>query len=86
MCDPARSLYGFTTESWNNRGVWSFTAQILRVENGRLSIAAALNTGYQYGMYGSRLCFIGDTLYFVHDTGITVYDYNSFKQLATFSY
>jgi len=87
MNDPSRGQYGFIAESWNNtRGINNTSAFILRVENDRLSIAATLNPSLQYGSWGSRLCFIGDHLYFIHGTGVVVYDYNSYGVLNNFSY
>jgi len=83
MCDPARSLYGFMAETWNTYP-WTLTAYLLRVEDGSLSLAAMLDPGSRYGLNGGRLCFIGDTLYFVHESIITVYDYNSFERLTVF--
>jgi len=84
MCDSARSLYGFTLESWGNRGYWSLDAKILSVENGKISIAATLDgIGDNYGAYGSRLCFIGNTLYLVHGAGVDAYDYSNFNKLAS---
>jgi len=82
MSDSARGLYGFTAERWDNRGNWSGDAVILLVADGQLSIATTLSTGNHYGIYGSRLCFIGNTLYFVHNYGIAAYDYNSFARLG----
>ena len=82
MCDRARNQFGFTAENWDDRGNWNNGAQIFRVENGKIVISATLALeGYQ-GAYGSRLCFIGNTLYFVHDTGIDAYNYSTFAKLG----
>jgi len=88
MRDSIRNLYGFTTESWNSNGngMNECSAVILRVENGRLTIAKTLRPDSYVQSYGSRLCFIGDTLYFVHNQGIIVYDYDSFERLGSISF
>ena len=83
MCDSVRNQFGFTSESWNSRGAWRNGAQIFKVENGRISVAATLDLSGNRGVYGSRLCFIGDTLYFVHDIGIDIYSYTTFAKLGS---
>jgi len=86
MCDRARNQFGFTAENWDDRGNWNNGAQIFRVENGKIVISATLALeGYQ-GAYGSRLCFIGNTLYFVHDTGIDAYNYSTFAKLGNLAF
>ena len=86
MCDPSRNLYGFAMENWGNRGYWPVNALILNVENGKISVAATLKLEGYYGMYGSRLCYIGNTLYFVHETGVDIYAYNTFEKLGSLSF
>jgi len=87
MNDPSRNQYGFIAESWNNaRGRSQVSAFILRVENERLSLASTLSPDLQYGSWGSRLCFIGDYLYFVHGAGVVVYNYNTFGSLSSFGF
>jgi uncharacterized secreted protein with C-terminal beta-propeller domain len=79
MCDPSRGLFGFVMDSWSRD--WSISganALIIRVENGRLSIASNLETDGGFYSWGSRLSFIGDTLYLTNDQGIRAYDYNTF--------
>jgi uncharacterized secreted protein with C-terminal beta-propeller domain len=87
--DPSRGLYGFIMESWGT-GTFDDTnsgtaAQLIRVENGRLSIAAALG-GRQFNSWNSRLAFIGDTLYLVHDQGVRAYDYYTFTEAGTLNW
>jgi len=88
MCDSNRNLYGFLVENWDSSGTneWSHNVVILRVENGRVSIAATLSLNSRYGIYGSRLVFIGDTLYVVQESGVIAYNYNSFAQLGSISF
>jgi len=87
MNDRTRDQYGFISESWNNaRGNSQASVFILRVENERLSVAATLNPDIYYGAWGSRLCFIGNYLYFVHNTGVIVYDYNSYAVLNNYNF
>ena len=87
MCDPSRNQYGFIVETWGNGGgSWWCQAVMLRVVNGQVSLAATLKPGVNISSYNSRLCFIGDILYMVHESGISVYDYNSFTQLIEFSF
>ena len=82
MCDRARNQFGFASENWDANGNWNNGAHIFRVENGRIVTSATLAlSGYQ-GVYGSRLCFIGNTLYFVYDTGIDAYSYTTFEKLG----
>ena len=82
MCDSARGQYGFMVENWDDRGNWMREAHILRVRDGGVSIAATLELGGYFGIYGSRLCFIGNTLYLVHEAGIDTYDYTTFARLG----
>ena len=87
MCDPARSLFGFMVESWDSKGQNSGGARIISVENGSLSVAAKLSVGgYGKEMYGSRLCFIGNTLYMVYSQGVDAYNYNTFAKLGSVSF
>jgi len=86
MCDPSRSLYGLIVESYDSRGYWSSSALLIRVKDGQMTIAATLMPSGNVSMYGSRLCFIGNTLYFVHEAGITAYDYNSFMKLGSIAF
>ena len=87
MNDPSRNQYGFIAESWNNTlGHSQVSAFILRVENERLSLASTLSPDLHYGSWGSRLCFIGNYLYFVHGAGVVVYDYNTFGTLNNFGF
>jgi len=83
MCDYARGLYGFMAERWGPKGNWSSGALLLRVEDGKLTIAATLNPTEYFSAYGSRLCFIGNMLYIVHDNGVAVYDYSNFTKLGS---
>ncbi|MDR0292818.1 MAG: beta-propeller domain-containing protein [Oscillospiraceae bacterium] len=85
MCDPSRGLYGFTMERWNTKNN-NFSALLLRVEGGRLSIAADLDAGEKFSTYGSRLCFIGDTLYLIHERGVRAYDYYTFANTGALSF
>ena len=86
MCDPARGLYGFIVESWDNNSYWTVLAHILRVEGDSVTIAATLEVGGYVGTYGSRLCFIGNMLYLVHEAGVNVYDYETFSVLDGISF
>jgi len=87
MCDASRGLYGFMTEGWSRqRGNWHSEAIIIKIEGGRLSIAATLTPGPHTSAYGSRLIFIGDFLYLVHNYGVTVFDYGSFERLGSVSF
>jgi len=86
MCDARKNLYGFTVERWNNRGFGSAEALLLRVENNRITIAADLNVDAGFTSYGSRLCFIGDMLYLVHNAGVTAFDYNSFAKIGSITF
>ena len=88
MSDRSRNIFGFMIESWSSR--WALNALLIRVENGRLSIAASLDltqtSGEYASMYASRLCFIGNTLYLVHENGIEVYDYANFARLGALDF
>jgi hypothetical protein len=91
MCDSSRGLYGFTFESWGDeRNGWrsNFSAFMIRVDAGAktLSIAAELDTGDKFTPWNSRICFIGNTLYLVHEQGIRAYDYNTFALRGTISF
>ena len=77
MCDPSRGLYGFAVERWNHIGQ-QFSALVLRVEGGRLSVAADLAGEDKFTAWNSRMCFIGDTLYLIHYDGVRAYDYYTF--------
>jgi uncharacterized secreted protein with C-terminal beta-propeller domain len=90
MCDPARGLYGFTMDRWGytdeNRwdSYWnSFSAVLVKVENGKLSLEKEIDAGrdFYYG-WGSRLAFIGNTLYFIHGQGVWAYDYTTYEQIG----
>ena len=85
MCDGTRNLYGFTMNNWNSGRNRATEALLLRVENERVTIASYLDPGVNFDTYDSRLCFIGDTLYLVHNTGITAFDYYSFVKLDSIS-
>jgi len=82
MCDSSRRLYGFISESVNNRGIWSGNALLLGVKDDRLSVVATLTPEALVSSYGGRLCFIGNTLYLIYDRGISVYDYSGFSWLG----
>jgi uncharacterized secreted protein with C-terminal beta-propeller domain len=84
MCDPGRGLYGFVMESWGNRH--NVSALLIRVDGRTLSIGADLDVGNNVYSWNSRLCFIGDTLYLVHEQGIRAYDYNTFRLLETLTF
>ena len=86
MCDASRHLYGFVMEGWNNRNGAESSALVLGVANGRLSNEATLVMRSGYMAYGGRLCFIGDTLYLAHSTGVIAYDYSSFTQIGSVSF
>ena len=86
MVDNSRNLYGFISETWNfnnNRGP-QINAVLLRVENERLALAQTIDLGTHanWGVHGSRLCFIGNSLYYVHGSGVVVYDYYSFDEIG----
>ncbi|MDR1669074.1 MAG: beta-propeller domain-containing protein, partial [Oscillospiraceae bacterium] len=84
MCDPQRGLYGFIMDRWNmSDRFWS--AFILRVDGGELSVAAELNPEEQYN-YNNRLCFIGNKLYLIGSTGVVSYDYNTFAEIKTLTW
>ncbi|MCL1820276.1 MAG: beta-propeller domain-containing protein [Oscillospiraceae bacterium] len=84
MSDPARGLYGFTTENWNEKNYGS-SAVLIQVDGRRISVAANLNADGAY-LYNSRLCYIGDTLYFVYNEGIRAYDYNTFRLIERLTF
>jgi len=86
MCDAVRGLYGFTVERYDNRGAYWCDALILKVANGKLSIATSLKIGEAYSTYEGRLCFIADTLYIIHSSGVVIYDYNSFEKQGSVSF
>ena len=88
MTDSRQGFYGFVMETWGNnswggRSHYTNNAVILRVDDGRLTVAAWLDIGsdYYYG-YGTRLCFIDSTLYVVHEAGVDAYDYTTFAKLG----
>jgi len=83
MCDPSRDLYGFIIESWNDKSGQTKSALLLGLENGKLTVAAELNTCSDIQLYNSRLCFIGNSLYYVHSSGVIVFDYTSFERLSS---
>jgi uncharacterized secreted protein with C-terminal beta-propeller domain len=82
MVDSAKGLFGFTMDRWSSNRAWdsrnSPAAVIVSVENGRLSLAKELISDFY--TWNSRLAFIGDTLYLVHEKGIRAYNYNSFAE------
>ncbi len=80
MCDPQRGLYGFIMDRWNSASGGYWSAVLVQVKNGRLSIAAELSDDNKYN-YNNRLCFIGDTLYLIDGIGVISYDYNTFDEL-----
>ena len=87
MTDSRQGLYGFTMESWGSnswskRSYYSNDAVLLQVSGGKLSVAASMELGSYYYSYGSRICFIGDTLYVVHSDGVDAYDYTTFAKLS----
>jgi len=86
MCDPSRGLYGFTMERWSDKYSWSCDVLIVSVDGGRLSIAATLKPDEYISAYNSRLCFIGNALYIVHDGGIAIYDYGSFAKIGSMKF
>jgi uncharacterized secreted protein with C-terminal beta-propeller domain len=86
MCDASRGLYGFMMQIWDNRGSQSSDALILCVDDGKLTIDATLKLDKDFWVYNSRLCFIGNSLYLVHDTGIVVYDYSSYVMQGSISF
>jgi uncharacterized secreted protein with C-terminal beta-propeller domain len=86
MCDASRGLYGFMMERNDNNGYWVCDALLLCVVEGKLSIGATLKPGGSLSQYGSRLCFIGNSLYIAHESGIIVYDYNSYIKLGSISF
>jgi len=88
MADSSRGLYGFIAETWdfNRGGNVQFSGILLSVNNERLTVAATVTPDGFLGSWGSRLCFIGNTLYFVHQAGIIVYDYNSFEEIGSISF
>ena len=86
MCDSARGLYGFMMEGQINAVNWSCGAVVLRVEDGQLMIDATLMPNEYLSQYDSRLCFIGNTLYLVHGSGVIAYDYSSYARLASISF
>ena len=79
MCDSSRDLYGFVAETWNNKGNYTSAALLIQVENGRLSVSTKLYQAGYIDVYNSRLCFIGEVLYLVRNTGITAYNYNTYE-------
>ena len=83
MCDGARGLYGFTAERIGKNGDWSNEALLLGIEDNHLSIAGTLKLGWDAPLYGSRLCFIGDTLYLVYGMGVVAYDYTDLVKLGS---
>jgi uncharacterized secreted protein with C-terminal beta-propeller domain len=91
MCDPSKNLYGFTFENWgdeNNGWRQDFSALLIHVDAAAktLSVAADLDTGDKFTTWNSRLCFIGGTLYLVHEQGLRAYDYNSFVLAGTLAF
>ncbi|MCL2151459.1 MAG: beta-propeller domain-containing protein [Oscillospiraceae bacterium] len=86
MCDSERGLYGFMVERWDNAGNWFCGAVVLRVEDGQLLIDATLKPNEYLSQNSSRLCFIGNTLYLVHGSGVIAYDYSSYARLASISF
>ena len=82
MCDNVRNVYGFMTQNWSNSG-WPVNALLLSIEKGRLSIAVSLTTKQYTNMECSRLCFIDDTLYIIHETGVEAYDYADYTRIGS---
>jgi uncharacterized secreted protein with C-terminal beta-propeller domain len=79
MVDTTRGMYGFTFESWDTNWT-SMLAMIVRVDGGKLSVAADLPVT---GTWNSRLSFIGNTLYLTYQNGVSAYDYNAFHLMGT---
>jgi uncharacterized secreted protein with C-terminal beta-propeller domain len=71
--DPARNIFGFAMSGQFN-GVWGSVCPVIAVENNRLVLKAQL----EGAQYGSRLLYIGDTLYMADIYGIIAFDYNGF--------
>ena len=78
MCDQSRGNYGFTVNRWDSGGA----ALIVHVEDGSISIAGTLLMDRYSSMYEKRLCFIGDVLYLIYDSGVIAFDYNSYDMLG----
>ena len=87
MSDSTRGLYGFFMENRGTAGRWGVDALLVSVDvdSGRLSVAATFPVEYS-NMYSSRLCYIGNILYVVHENGIDSYDYSSFTKLASITF
>jgi len=79
MVDKGRGAFGFVVSSGS--GV-SF--QVIAVQNGRLSSLAseAISIDPWFHSNGQRLCFSGNTLYFVCDVGIWAFSYVDFGYLG----
>lgn len=82
----------FTYSKLENTGYFAIDADgangfvCVTVENGDLSCELVFpenNGHYGYNSYSSRVCFIGDTLYFYQYNRITVFDRETCEEIAT---
>jgi uncharacterized secreted protein with C-terminal beta-propeller domain len=77
MSDGERGAYGYVYATWDQHTYF----QVIAVKGGRLAVLATESVG-GYNAYSCRLCYSGDTLYFVTGSGIKAYDYNDFRYLG----
>ncbi len=81
MVDKSRSYFGLTLNQ-NNKSITN-SALILKVTENSIDIAADLSPEDYFASYsGSRLCYIGNTLYYISGECVYAYDYNTFKEKA----
>jgi uncharacterized secreted protein with C-terminal beta-propeller domain len=74
MVDKDRNIFGFIVTSGSETFYY-----IAAVQSGRLASLAAETVDSGNYHYNSRLCYSGDTLYYVYGSGIKAYNYAIFK-------
>ena len=83
MVDQNNSIVGFTLQEGYGSGDFD-GAVLVQVSRDTLSVYGKLEAAPEdYSYYAAdRLCYIGSTLYYLQNSGIRAYDYQSLKQLA----
>ncbi|MCL2748120.1 MAG: beta-propeller domain-containing protein [Oscillospiraceae bacterium] len=89
MVDAKRGLFGFPFESydWDSSSKSWGGGMVVGVEGRSLVVRAELKDNqWGSGSWGSRLCYIGDTLYLCYNASdVTAYSYSSFAELNRLS-
>ena len=83
MVDAKRGLYGFIFESYEQD--YASYAIIITADGGTISTEAKIASEIIYP-WNNRLLFIGNTLYWSHESGLTAYDYTTFEKISSLSF